>query len=141
MVGNLSRRTYAVCSASFVIALASCASAPGGVCPSGQLHAVYDSLFFGTAKPIGTVSKEDWATFVNSTVTPRFPQGLTVSLTNGQWKSSDGTIIRESSYVLTLIHPDDNDNEQAVRDITNAYKAQFQQEAVLRIKLLACVSY
>ncbi|MBL8529464.1 MAG: DUF3574 domain-containing protein [Burkholderiales bacterium] len=34
-------------------------------------------LYFGTDKPSGRVTPEDWAQFLSETVTPRFPAGLT----------------------------------------------------------------
>lgn len=60
---------------------------------------------------------------------------------SGQWRAADGAIVRESSNVLDLIHPDDTVSEQAVTAIVGTYKLRFQQEAVLRVKAHACVSY
>lgn len=107
----------------------------------GQRMAVQDALYFGTATPKGAVSPEDWARFVETVVTPRFPQGLTVWRAAGQWRSADGVLVRESSNVLTLVHPDDDGNDIAVREMIDAYKAQFRQEAVMRLRSLVCVSY
>jgi len=122
--------------------LAACAPLHGPGCARGEQTLVHDSLYFGTGKPQGgTVAPEEWAAFLGSTVTPRFPQGLTVSSAAGQWRGADGTIVRESSQVLQLVHPDDAANERAVQELVAAYKAQFQQEAVLRVKARACVSF
>ena len=102
---------------------------------------VHESLYFGTAKPTGVVTPTEWAEFLKSTVTPRFPQGLTVWEASGQWRGADGELVREASHVLNLVHPDDTANEKAVLEIVAAYKVQFQQEAVLRTKAHACTSF
>jgi hypothetical protein len=95
--------------------------------------AVHDSLYFGTAIPDGIVSAADWAKFLESTVTPLFPRGLTSSCASGQWRSADGEIVREDSHVLQLLHPDDAASEQGIRELIERYKSRFRQEAVLRI--------
>jgi len=121
--------------------LTACASAPTLPCKSGERVAVHDSLYFGTAKPTGVVTAEDWAEFLRNTVTPRFPQGLTVSQASGEWRGADGALVHESSYLLHLIHPGDASSEKNVAELVSVYKERFQQEAVLRVKVGACVSF
>jgi hypothetical protein len=127
--------------AAVALALTACASTHHHVCKAGEQVALHDSLYFGTAKPNGVVTPEEWAEFLRSTVTPRFPQGLTVWQASGQWRSSDGAILREASHVLNLVHPNDEASEKAVLEIVAAYKSRFQQEAVLRVKAHACASF
>ena len=124
------------------LGVAGCA-APGDTprCASGEERMVNELLYFGTAKPQGVVSGEEWSQFLRASVTPRFPQGLTVWPAAGQWKGADGAIVREDSFLLSLLHPDDEASEAAVRAITADYKSRFQQEAVLRVKSRACVSF
>ncbi len=99
-------------------------------------------LYFGTDIPAGgKVTPHDWQAFVDATVTPRFPQGLSVWQVAGQWKSEAGTIVKEQSYVLNILHAGAAAEEQAVQDIAQAYKQKFRQEAVLRASNLACVGY
>ena len=50
------------------------------------------------------------------------------------------TIVRESTYVLHLLHGSDAQIEESVAAIVAAYKTQFQQEAVLRVRAKACMS-
>jgi hypothetical protein len=99
-------------------------------CKDSDQLAIHDSLYFGTAKPNGVVSSEDWARFLENTVTPLFPRGLTSSRASGQWRNSDGETVREDSHVLQLLHPDDAPTEKAIRELVDRYKSQFQQEAV-----------
>ncbi len=121
--------------------LAACAPMHERACSRGEHSAIHDSLYFGTDKRNGTVTADEWTAFLSDTVTPRFPQGLSVWQASGQWRAADGAIVRESSNVLDLIHPDDAVSEQAVAEIVGIYKSRFQQEAVLRAKAHACVSF
>ena len=124
------------------LSLAACASTPRQIaCSGGALLRVHDSLYFGTATPTGVVTPAQWTEFLGSTVTPRFPQGLTAWQASGQWRGVDGAIVNEASHVLDLIHPDDAASETAVHEIIAAYKSRFQQEAVLRVKAQACASF
>ena len=125
-----------------VLLLASgCATTRESACPSGQQAMVNEIVYFGTDKPGGTVSANDWRTFLAEVVTPRFPQGLSVWPAYGQWKSNAGPIVREDSYVLNITHPEGLAQNQAVDQITSAYKTTFQQEAVLRVSHPVCVSF
>jgi hypothetical protein len=103
---------------------------------------VHDVLYFGTGRASDdAVSAEEWSEFLRSAVTPRYPEGLTVWPASGQWRSANGTIAREASYVLSLVHPDNEAAEAGVRALVSEYKSRFQQEAVLRVKGQACASF
>jgi hypothetical protein len=128
--------------ATFLALLAGCAAMQRIGCEDGEQALVHDTLYFGTGKPRGgVVTPAEWGEFLKSTVTPRFPQGLTVSPASGHWRGADGAIVQEASQVLQLIHPDDVVSEKAVHALVAAYKTQFQQEAVLRVKARTCVSF
>jgi hypothetical protein len=102
---------------------------------------VVDSLYFGGAYPDGVVTRDQWAEFVDRVVTPRFAQGLTVWEAAGQYRTSAGIIQHEPSWVLQLVHADDAQSEAAIREIRSTYQSQFKQEAVLRVRSKACVSF
>ena len=106
----------------------------------GDQESVNDLLYFGTAKPNGVVTPEEWAAFLATSVTPRFPAGLTVWQGSGQWRNESGDVVREGSFVLNLVHPDDQSSETAVHALAAEYKSRFNQDAVLRVKSHACVS-
>ena len=130
------RRLLAACS----LLLVGCSSLQHGGCAPGEQAAVSEFLYFGTDMPGGIVTSDEWAKFLSTTVTPRFPGGLTVWQASGQWQSSDGKPTREVSYVLSLIHPADAQAETAVQAIVAEYKTRFHQDAVLRVKAYACMS-
>ncbi len=102
---------------------------------------VNDLLFFGTAMPGGVVSDDEWKAFLERVVTPRFPAGLTTWPASGQWRAGNGSLTRESSHVLALLHAPDAASDAAIREIVSQYKAQFRQESVLRVRAAACVSF
>jgi hypothetical protein len=104
-------------------------------CASGGV--VTDTLYFGTQTPDGTVTPAEWQTFVDEVVTPRFPEGFTVSRGEGQWRGPDGSIVRESSYILQLVHVDTPHDADAIAAIAAEYKARFRQDAVLRVRTSA----
>jgi len=121
--------------------LSGCATAPQSLCPSGEEGSVNELLYFGTAKPNGVVTSAEWDEFLRTSITPRFPKGFTFWQATGQWQNSGRSITRETSFVLSLVHADDDQSENAVRSITREYKLRFNQEAVLRVKGYACVSF
>lgn len=120
--------------------LVGCSTVHGSSCAAGEQRSVSELLYFGTATPKGAVSAEEWSSFLASVVTPRFPQGLSAWPAAGQWQSADGSLTRENSFVLNLVHPEGEAADKAIQAIVSEYKARFQQEAVLRVKSHACVS-
>ena len=108
--------------------------------PTGTAH-VRTMLYFGLNRPTGTVSEDEWTAFLRDHVTPRFPDGLTSWEADGQWRKPDGTIGRERSKVLLLVH----DASAAARDtlaaVVNEYKRQFEQESVLWESSIVCATF
>jgi hypothetical protein len=92
-------------------------------------------LFFGTAKPDGVVTGEEFRLFLDQEVTPRFPDGLTVIEADGQFTGAEGVLVKEDSFVLVLLYPAETANEshRRIERIRRLYMKQFQQESVLRV--------
>lgn len=99
-------------------------------CGSIQLREVQqsDTLYFGTARPGGVVSDAEWKAFVDDVITPRFP-GFTEWNADGHWKRE-----HEATHVVQIVHPPRSANSRLVAEIIAAYKARFQQEAVLWLR-------
>jgi hypothetical protein len=126
-----------------LLVLAGCTTAgPGPSCGPGERAMVDETLHFGTAIPSGgQVGAAEWTDFLAREVTPRFPQGLTVWPASGQWQGADKAVVREGSYVLNLLRADDAAADDSVRAIAQAYKQRFRQDAVMRVRAPACVSF
>ena len=64
-------------------------------------------LYCGTSQPGGgAVNRADFDGFIDTHVTPRFPDGLTLLAGDGQFNGEKG-LIKEKSYVLILFYPED----------------------------------
>ena len=137
--------------AALLLALAGCAqserppataAAPALFCPAGAEDWARTELYFGLSRPDGgTISDADFQGFVDREVTPRFPDGLTVLPGAGQWRGGDGRIVKEGSRILVLLHPATPDVNDELDEIRGAYKAQFDQDSVLRVDGASCVSF
>ena len=97
-------------------------------------------LYFGTDSRNGRVTSERWMAFLEESVTPRFPDGLSVWPASGQWRSASGAVGREESYVLNIVHAGGSAEERAFGDIIDASKSSFLQEAVLRVQSTVCAN-
>ncbi len=88
------------------------------------------------------VSESAWARFVAREMTPRFPDGLTVTDASGQWRdSADGTVVREPSKRVEIVLPGAADDTARLDAIVTAYKRDFHQQSVAVIVRPACVSF
>ncbi|MEU0089031.1 DUF3574 domain-containing protein [Kribbella sp. NPDC006257] len=104
---------------------------------------VRTELFFGTDKPGPDVTDWQFQQFINKTITPRFPLGLTVLSGNGQWQEDNGSVTKERSKVVVLIYSLDEQQQDSkkIEEIRDKYKKQFQQESVLRTDTTEQVSF
>ena len=112
-------------------------------CPEDTEPWVEFQLFMGRSGPEGDIVDDaEWDTFLANTVTPRFPDGLTVLDGNGQWRGSDGQIQREESKLLIILAPIDHEQaEDLIEQVSNEYKTRFEQEAVLKTVGKTCVAF
>ena len=126
-----------------LLLLAGCAAAPQP-CPAGAGPATIAEAYFGrNVKTRAPVTDAEWARFMADTVTPAFPDGLTVLDGLGQWRNAAGTISREDSKVLLLVLPGQDQAAAAARlaPVTAAWKARFAQESVLTVFRAGCAAF
>ena len=103
---------------------------------------VRTELLFGLSAPDGgNVSDGEWNTFLETEVSPRFPDGLTVLRGYGQWRGDSGSIAKEDSIVLLIWHDEHPSRETDIEAIRTAYKTRFEQESVMRVAATSCVSF
>jgi hypothetical protein len=132
--------------AALIAAAAVCASAasaaPASACPEGLRQANTVQMFFGRNTGwTGAVTEADWQSFLEAEVTPRFPDGLSVTDVYGQWKSPAGDFVREDSKALFIVLAGKPDEQQRIDTIRDAYKQRFHQQAVLLVEQQACVAF
>jgi hypothetical protein len=111
--------------------------------PCGNEQARFSAqLLFGRA--IGTqgeVSEAEWQDFLATTVTPAFPDGLTVFETQGQWRdAATGALVRERGKAVTILIDDPEATRARLDAVADAYKRRFRQDAVGIVISPACVA-
>lgn len=123
---------------------AACAlpKAPPAGCPAGQQAATRLEIFFGLARPDGSlVSETEWQAFHEEALLPAFPDGMTLLSGQGHWRDDEGRLWREPSKLVVVLTPGAGDLEQRVAALARDYKARFQQQAVLSVESAACVAF
>jgi hypothetical protein len=111
-------------------------------CRSGATALARLELLFGTARKDGTeVTESDWRLFLDNEVTPRFPDGLTVLSGYGQWHVHESETAQEHLRVLVVWYARDKQGEARIEEIRRAYKERFDQESVMRVDGVSCVSF
>ena len=99
-------------------------------------------LYFGrNISGDGTVTEAEFRRFLSEVVTPRFPDGLSVLDVAGQFRNSQGKIVREPSKLLVILVPDANAAAKKVSQIVTSYKRRFRQESVLHAEHPVCLSF
>ena len=88
------------------------------------------------------VSEAAWTRFVAREITPRFPDGLTISNAVGQWRDrTSGKTVREPSKLVMIVLPGNDDDQVRIEAVASAYKHEFRQQSVGVVVQSACVSF
>ena len=103
-------------------------------CARFQENGLVHRLYFGLSSPYGVVSNEQFKEFVDSEITSRCPDGLTIYDAQGQWKNGSGQIIQEKAKVVEIIGFGDRNDAAKIRELRNLYKQRFRQESVLQVR-------
>ena len=124
-------------------ALAGGAQAQPVDCRVGQKPAQVAELMFGRNVGARTaVSEGQWGRFVDREIMARFPEGLTLYTTAGQWRDrASNKIMREPSKVVQIVLPGHDDDMTRLSEIAETYKSRFKQQSVITIVRPACVSF
>lgn len=121
------------------LAVGACAQPTPPVCTAPLKPAVAIDLYFGRDKPGGgEVTDAEWGAFVTEVVTSRFPDGLSVFDSSGQYREPTGRIVRERSKRLVVIVFDAPAHKAKVIEIVDAYKQRFGQYSVFRVEQPVC---
>jgi hypothetical protein len=125
------------------VSLGACAQAGApAVCTAPLKPALEIDLYFGRDKQGGgEVSEAEWAAFLTDTVTPRFPDGLSVLNVEGQARESSGRIVRERTKLLVVVVFDAPAHQGRVREIVQAYNGRFGQHGVFWSEHPVCAGF
>jgi hypothetical protein len=119
------------------------AQTPALLCHGTRQPKAVAELIFG--RDIGTrvgVSESAWTRFVARELTPRFPDGLTITDALGQWRDRrHNRIVREPSKLVEIVLPGHDDDDARLDAVAAAYKRQFRQQSVGIVVRPACVSF
>jgi hypothetical protein len=113
-----------------------CAGVPG------QPEVTVQLLFGRSLKGGGTIDDAAWRDFLARSVTPRFPDGLTVLDGSGQWRQrSTGRIISEPSSVVEIVAEASPEIFTRLDAIRTEYRDRFDQESVGLVMNESCASF
>ncbi len=114
------------------VSLIAAGCAPTVSRPQSDVGWVRTELYFGLSrKDASDISSDQFTDFLNTVVTTRFPDGLTVEEGNGQWRNHEGVVTHEHSKVLVLFHKESKADTDAIEAIRSEYKKRFNQESVM----------
>jgi len=107
---------------------------------------VRGELYFGTTKDDGSAyTPEEFEAFLDTEITPRFPDGLTLLTGLGQWKGEgDAEVLKERSQLLIILYPLEFAAESSAKleEVRDLYEAEFNQFSVLRADVSpVCTSF
>ena len=136
------RTSILVCLVFAAISAVVCSDTGALSCPDETDRFVKYQLFMGRSNQDGEVVDDAaWDAFLEDTVTPRFPDGLTVLDARGQWRDSEGKILKERSKLLVILAPPSDDGMSLIDEISDEYERRFNQESVLRVIYDVCASF
>ncbi len=133
----------ALLGACLIVARPLAAQTPALSCSGAQRPQLVAALLFG--RDIGRrlgVSDSAFAQFVARELTPRFPDGLTITDAAGQWRDpASGKLVREATKRVDIVLPGHADDQAKLGAVVAAYKRKFHQQSVGVIVQRACVSF
>jgi hypothetical protein len=121
--------------------LAGCVQPGASACTAPLRPAVEVDLYFGLDKPGGgQVSEAEWTQFLADTVTPRFPDGLSVLNVEGQWRAPSGQIVHDRTKLLVIVVFDAPAHQSRIGEVVAVYRQRFSQQSVFRTEHPVCAA-
>ncbi|MDP3544789.1 MAG: DUF3574 domain-containing protein [Phreatobacter sp.] len=124
------------------VGLSGCVTTTSPACPPGGRERLVAELLFG--RNIGGrvgVTETAFRRFVDAEVTPRFPDGLTITDSRGQYRQADGRLVREPGKVILIVLGDEARDLPRLAEVASAYRRRFAQESVGIMTRRACVAF
>ncbi len=109
---------------------------------AGESRRAVQFLFGRAIGTQGMVGEAEWEDFLARTVTPAFPDGLTVFDAKGQWRdTATGAVVSEPSKIVLVLVADPAAAMPRIEAVADAYKLRFNQQAVGIVSQPACAVF
>ena len=95
-------------------------------------------LFFGVE---GRGLEARFVDFLDRSVTPRFPAGLTVLDGAGRWRAGNGRMTAERSKLVLIVADPGEETVARLQAVRGEYKARFGQESVGLMLSRVCADF
>lgn len=89
----------------------------------------------------GFVGETAWRRFLDRSVTPRFPDGLSAFSGQGRWRSPGGRQLREPTRLLLIVVPDTPQTRDALHAVRADYARLFAQTSVGLLLDRSCAAF
>ena len=89
----------------------------------------------------GVPDQAGFTAFLDRSVTPRFPAGLTVLDGSGRWRAPDGRMTQEASKLVLIVAAPGAQTIGSLQAIRSEYKAQFRQQSVGLLLAETCADF
>ena len=89
-------------------------------------EAAWYRLHLGTGVGDKSVSTDLLRSFIDKEICPKFPEGLTIADSRGQWKSEEYGLIRERTIVIDILCPDTDESGEKIATIAKTYVERFK---------------
>lgn len=119
-------------------------AAADAACPfPGQTRMLQVQMFFGQQDQDGhPIKAPAFKKFLETAVTPRFPEGFTVYDGEGQWLDNDThKLAHEKSKILQVHAPDSAAIRKNVEELSRIYRETFHQKAVGIVTHESCAAF
>jgi hypothetical protein len=112
---------------------------------SKSANFIKTELYFGLNIPNGgRVEDPDFERFVDTCLSPRFAEGLTVLQAQGQWQdTASKKVEREDSRIVILLYPRKSRKAKNVliEQARGSYQKSFEQQSVMRVDMPVRTSF
>lgn len=88
---------------------------------------VWYRMHFGMGLGTNAITPELFTQFIDKQVTPRFPEGLTVTVARGQWNSPQVGVIREKTAIVDIQGDGSEECKEKIKAIAEAYTKRFKK--------------
>lgn len=99
---------------------------------AGSEEWVKTEIYLGTESIPGyDISKTEFTRFMDTVITKYFPKGFTLYETYGQMQEPNGTITKQETWVLVIVHEKTEERNKAITSVVEEYRKQFLNAEVM----------